>query len=114
MQQDVETLYGTISEFVGACRAALREGTFFDMKGFDESIADLCRAVEALPREQGIPFASRLTALLQEVEVLEAELKAERDNVMRELQGTDAVSRANKAYARMDTIDGTGKKLPGE
>ena len=94
-----EPRFRDIAGLIRRARHNLNGGTPVDLSGLDTTMAALCAAVVALPKEQAEALKPRLIALKDELDELETRLREGHDALGRELQQLSSRAQALTAYA---------------
>jgi len=99
---DTPTLVGELVYLTGiteAARRRLKEGQLLDLSSLDERCTTLCTRLEAITGPDRQTLQAAFLALVGELNLLEAELKASRDSTMTEINAVTQRRRAAGAYA---------------
>lgn len=104
-----EDLFGEILAYVEKAKGMLAAGEWVDLKGLDRDVEALCLSVAALSSDQAREYGPELEYLREQVGVLGDAIHAQRHAVKGEIKGTEALERANKAYAQGKSLSGDGK-----
>ncbi|MEX2644149.1 MAG: hypothetical protein WD270_11890 [Acetobacterales bacterium] len=95
-----EPRFRDIAGLIRRARRDLKGGTPVDLTGLDTTMAALCEAVVALPKEQADALKPRLIALKDELDDLETRLREGHEALGRELRQLSSRAQAMTAYAR--------------
>jgi hypothetical protein len=99
---DTPTLVGELAYLTGiteAARRRLKEGQLLDLSSLDERCAALCTKLETVTGPDRDKLQKAFLALVGELNLLEAELRASRDLTMNEISAVAQRRRATGAYA---------------
>lgn len=98
---DTPTLVGELVYLTGITEAArrhLRQGQLLDLSSLEERCASLCGRLETVTGADREMLQAAFLALVAELNLLEAELKASRDATMTEINAVTQRRRAAGAY----------------
>jgi hypothetical protein len=98
---DTPTLVGELVYLTGiteAARRRLREGQLLDLTSLDERCAALCSELETVTGPERETLHNAFVALVGELNLLEAELKAIHSTTMTEISAVTQRRRAAGAY----------------
>jgi len=98
---DTPTLVGELVYLTGITEAArhrLKQGQLLDLTSLDERCATLCTQLETVTGAERETLQAAFIALVGELNLLEAELKASRDTTMTEISAVTQRRRAAGAY----------------
>lgn len=101
-----DVLYDAIDHVVEEARGHLRAGQIASLEGLDRQVAVLCHVIQEMPREEAQKMLPQLDGLLANIQALQDEMQAARDQVKQEIDGTKNIQRAHKAYKQSDAMDG--------
>src|SRR5262249_48832299 len=99
---DTPTLVGELVYLTGITEAArrhLRQGQLLDLTALDERCTSLCTRLESVSGADREMLRGAFIALVPELNLLEAELKASRDATMAEINAVTQRRRATGAYS---------------
>lgn len=100
----IEQLFGDIVAYIEQAKQTLQAGEWVDLKGLDEEVQRLCEGVAGLSREQAKEYAPELGFLHEQMQALQQVMSEKHAEVRAELKGTDALEKANKAYAQSSAL----------
>jgi hypothetical protein len=103
--RDPEALFSEISRFIDESNAALKEGAFVQMAGFDDQVRTLCEQVLLLSEQQRVEYADKLQQLLAALQTLGETMVAMRDEIGSELNALSSHKKANVAYSKVENSD---------
>jgi hypothetical protein len=106
---DTPTLVGELVYLTGiteAARRRLKEGQLLDLTSLDERCTTLCTRLETITGPDRQTLQAAFLALVGELNLLEAELKASRDSTMTEISAVTQRRRAAGAYGGAATSGG--------
>lgn len=100
----VAPFFSEMEHYISESRAAIANGQEVELLGLDEKINRLCEMVEGLSKEEQMMYEDRLQALLEELNALGLDLKAQHESI----RNIPLHRNANVAYKTADSRDNFG------
>jgi len=94
-------------EFIARSRQALEGGSVVVLDGFQNEVKDICTIIAALPMEEMLQYSSKLEKLMDNLGVLEKELREQQSLVQQEIFKLNRKQNALKSY---QTVSHSHKK----
>lgn len=99
------TLFDEMAQYIDRTRAILKEGRVSDLEELAPLAARLNEEASALTHEERARYADRLDEIVQGLIALEEELRGQKVEIGRELQGLSTAKKAAVAYRTTEASD---------
>jgi len=88
----------TLSRSIETACAAMDENTEVNLSGLETAVEEICSEMAGLPPEEGEELKDSLILLTDNIDKLEAKLRAVQEELSKDISNVDTRQRATNAY----------------
>ena len=70
-----------IVDYVRDCQRRVSQGDIMDLKGLDQNVLEICDSIAALPPEEGRKLEDQMSALIEDLETLANNMRAQQEKM---------------------------------
>jgi hypothetical protein len=110
--EDVQTQLDRTSGVIAGFRNSVAEGSVVDLTGLDQSVGEMCEAINQLPADQRITVKAALISLIDDLNGLVDVLRVQQGEATEGLKGVASRQQAVSAYGKGSKTTNPGKTDP--